>query len=114
MKDFAKQNRKKATLAEKILWEHLRNKEQGAEFRRQHIIADYIADFVCLDRMLVVEVDGGYHSEREQTENDQMRTMRLNRLGFRVIRFTNEEVLNNIEYVLREISEALRENEHSY
>ena len=109
LKDFAKQNRKNATPAEDILWENIRNKVLGFEFRRQHIIADFIADFVCLDKMLVIEVDGGYHSEREQIEDDELRTERLNGLGFKVIRFTNEEVLFNIESVLQDIQNTLRE-----
>ena len=108
LKIYAKQNRKNATLAEDILWENIRNKALGAEFRRQHIIADYIADFVCLDKMLIIEIDGAYHSEREQIENDALRTERLNMLGFRVIRFTNEEVQYNIEHTLQEILHALR------
>ena len=56
LKYFAKENRKNATLAEDILWENIRNKTLGAEFRRQHIIADFIADFVCLDKMLIIEI----------------------------------------------------------
>ena len=109
LKDFAKENRKNATLAEDILWENIRNKTLGAEFRRQHIIADFIADFVCLDKMLIIEIDGGYHSERKQKEDDELRTKRLNELGFRVIRFSNEEVQFNIEEVLKKIQNTLRE-----
>ena len=109
LKDFAKENRKNATLAEDILWENIRNKALGAEFRRQHIIADFIADFVCLDKMLIIEIDGGYHSERKQKEDDELRTERLNELGFRVIRFSNEEVQFNIEEVLKKIQNTLRE-----
>ncbi len=109
LKDFAKENRKNATLAEDILWENIRNKALGVEFRRQHIIADFIADFVCLDKMLIIEIDGGYHSERKQKEDDELRTERLNELGFRVIRFSNEEVQFNIEEVLKKIQNTLRE-----
>ena len=109
LKNYARQNRRNATLAESVLWEHLRNRELGFDFRRQHIISDFIADFVCLDRMLVVEVDGAYHSEAERKEEDNIRTERLNDLGFRVIRFTNEEVLNEITQVLEKIRTALRE-----
>ena len=108
LKDFAKENRKNATLAEDILWENIRNKTLGVEFRRQHIIADFIADFVCLDKMLIIEIDGGYHSERKQKEDDELRTERLNELGFRVIRFSNEEVQFNIEEVLKKIQNTLR------
>ena len=100
---------KNATLAEDILWENIRNKTLGVEFRRQHIIADFIADFVCLDKMLIIEIDGGYHSERKQKEDDELRTERLNELGFRVIRFFNEEVQFNIEEVLKKIQNTLRE-----
>ena len=109
LKDFAKENRKNATLAEDIMWENIRNKTLGVEFRRQHIIADFIADFVCLDKMLIIEIDGGYHSERKQKEDDELRTERLNELGFRVIRFSNEEVQFNIEEVLKKIQNTLRE-----
>ena len=109
LKDFAKENRKNSTLAEDILWGNIRNKQLGVEFRRQHIIADFIADFVCIDKMLIIEVDGGYHSEREQIEEDGVRTEILNKLGFRVIRFSNEEVQFNIEDVLQKIQNTLRE-----
>lgn len=109
LKDFARENRKNATLAENTLWEHLRNKALGDEFRRQHIVSDFIADFVCLDKMLIVEVDGGYHSEREQQEDDNIRTERLAHMGFRVVRFTNEEILNEIDNALEKIRTALRQ-----
>lgn len=79
----------------------------GEEFRRQHIIYDYIVDFVCLDRMLVVEVDGAYHAEREQMEDDEVRTAHLEQIGFRVVRFSNEEVLSDIESVLERIRNEL-------
>ena len=81
----------------------------GDEFRRQHIIFDFIADFVCIDKKLIVEVDGGYHSEGEQQIEDSIRTAQLNNLGFRVIRFSNEEVLYEVERVLREKRTALRQ-----
>lgn len=79
----------------------------GEEFRRQHVIYDYIVDFVCLDRMLVVEVDGAYHAEREQMEDDEVRTAHLEQIGFRVVRFSNEEVLSDIESVLERIRNEL-------
>lgn len=79
----------------------------GEEFRRQHIIYDYIVDFVCLDRMLVVEVDGAYHAEREQMEDDEVRTAHLEQIGFRVVRLSNEEVLSDIESVLERIRNEL-------
>ncbi len=89
------------------MWEHLRSKQLWVKFNRQYIIADYIVDFVCLDRKLIVEVDGGYHSEYEQMEKDVHRTERLERLGFSVLRFSNEEVLTEIEDVLEVIRNEL-------
>ncbi len=108
LRNFARENRKKQTPAELYLWEHLRQEQQGVNFRRQHIIYDYIVDFVCLDRMLVIEVDGAYHAEREQAEDDEIRTANLGQIGFRVIRFKNEEVLFNIDGVLKKIKDELR------
>ncbi|SFC29096.1 5-methyltetrahydrofolate--homocysteine methyltransferase/leucyl-tRNA synthetase/ATP-dependent DNA helicase RecG [Flexibacter flexilis DSM 6793] len=105
LKDFAYSNRKNPTLAEKTLWEHLRNQQLGVKFRRQHAIDAFIADFVCLPHKLVIEVDGGVHDQ--QKEYDQMRTELLNQCGFRVIRFTNDQVLQEIDSVLKEIRAAL-------
>ena len=98
--EFAKQNRKEPTEAEDKLWQELRGKKTGAKFRRQHPIADFIVDFVSLKDNLVIEIDGGYHSTKEQQEHDAYRTWVLNEQGFRVIRFTNEEVLGGVEKVL--------------
>ena len=103
LKDFARENRKNITLAESFLWHNLRANVLGHKFLRQHIIGDYIVDFVCRDDGLVVEVDGAYHAEREQMKDDAIRTHDLESMGFRVIRFTNEEVLDDIEAVLEEI-----------
>ena len=66
LKAFARENRKKMTLAETILWEHIRGKALGVKFLRQHVIGDYIADFLSCEGGLVIEVDGGYHAERLQ------------------------------------------------
>lgn len=108
LRSFARENRKRQTPAESFLWEHIRQEQLGEDFRRQHIISDYIVDFVCLDRMLVLEVDGSYHAEQEQKEDDEVRTAHLEQLGFRVIRFSNEEVLYGIEDVLENIKYELR------
>ena len=72
-----------------------------------HIIGNYIADFVCLPARLVIEIDGGYHQLPQQEVNDEVRTTWLNEQGFNVIRFTNEEVIANIESVLQTIKEHL-------
>ena len=103
----AKRMRKEPTDAEATLWELLRDKKLGDKFRRQHLIDDFIVDFVCLCKNLVIEVDGGYHNDPTQKEYDQQRTLYLNEKGFRVIRFTNEEVLGNTEAVLTKIKDIL-------
>ena len=111
LRGFARKNRKKPTLAETYLWEHLRKEQLGLDFRRQHIIYDYIVDFVCLDKMLIIEVDGAYHVEREQMEDDEVRTAHLEQIGFRVVRFSNEEVLYNLGSVLDRIRHELNKRQ---
>lgn len=108
LKEHAEDMRKNPTEAESAMWEMLRGKNLDAKFRRQHIIGDYIVDFVCLDKQLVVELDGGYHSDPEQQELDRQRTNFLQSKGFSVLRFTNEEVLGNTDETLTIISNALK------
>jgi len=104
LKDRSRSLRRDATDAERELWQHLRNRQlAGAKFRRQVPIGRYIADFLCADARLIVEVDGGQHSDA----TDAARTDWLEAQGFRVIRFWNHEVLTNIEGVLTRIAEAL-------
>ena len=107
--EYAKQLRaEKSTKAEKALWKKLRLKKlRGFRFRFQHPIGNYIADFYCHEKKLIIEIDGGYHFKKEQKELDEMRTEWLNEKGMKVIRFKNEDVLNNIEPVLKEILSAL-------
>ena len=107
LKGFARNNRLNPTFAEMILWQHLRGGALGTKFYRQYIIADYIADFASLQHQLVIEVDGAYHSELVQTEYDEGRTQRLQDLGFSVLRFSNDEVQNQIEYVVQTIKNYL-------
>lgn len=107
---FAKENRNNPTEAERQLWFYIRNKQLGVRFRRQHIIGQYIADFACLEKMLVVELDGGYHSLLEQQICDEQRTADLHKMGYRVIRFTNGELFQGIDLVLTKIKNALNEN----
>jgi len=108
LKEFAKQNKEHMTYAENFLWIHLLGSSLGVKFRRQFIIGDYIADFACLPKRFVIEVDGGYHSEPIQIEDDEMRTMWLNRMGWKVIRFSNDEVLHDITSVLNIIKDNIR------
>jgi very-short-patch-repair endonuclease len=105
----ARHLRKNATDAEKLLWQLLRNRQlNNAKFRRQHPIKEgIILDFYCNSEKLAIEVDGGYHNSKEQQAADAERTHFLNERGIRVIRFTNEQVLEETEAVLEEIAQIL-------
>jgi very-short-patch-repair endonuclease len=107
LKEFAHKNKQFATEAESLLWEHIRAKQLAVKFNRQHIIDDYIVDFVCIEKKLIVEVDGGYHSEYEQIQKDEQRSERLEEIGFNVIRYKNETVYSDINGVLNDIKEQL-------
>lgn len=105
---LAKEMRKESTRAELILWEELRKGKLGFRFRRQHLIGNYIADFACLEKRLVVEVDGEYHNSNDQKERDFERTNEIEqKYFFKVIRFTNEEVINDLGNVIKNIKEQL-------
>jgi len=100
------------TEPETLLWERLRKKQMmGYRFRRQHPISQYIADFYCHPLKLIIEVDGGYHSSKEQQSVDLARTEDLKSLGLRVIRFTNTEVIEQVEVVLGRIRLEIEEIE---
>jgi len=105
LKEFSKENRKNLTEAENIVWENVRDNKIGFKIRRQHPIDTYIADFVCLEKKLVIEIDGKVH--QNQNEYDERRTFYLNQKGFNVIRFWNDEVINNIEGVVAKIKREL-------
>ena len=104
LKDFANENRKKPTEAECILWNYLKGNTLGAHFRRQHIIGQFIADFVCLSHKLIIEIDGKYHQLPEQQITDAERTDWLESKGFKVIRFKNEQIVADIDKVLNTIN----------
>ena len=104
---FAREMRHAATDAEHLLWSALRSRRLGGfKFRRQHPIEPYIADFACTERMLIVEADGGQHAENAR---DAERTAKLERAGWRVLRFWNHEIQANLEGVLAIILAKLRE-----
>ncbi len=95
LKEYALTNRNKATRGEEILWNIVKTKKlSGHKFRRQHIIGKFITDFVCLDKRLIIEVDGLIHQLPENIESDEIRTQWLTAKGFKVIRFTNEQVIS--------------------
>jgi very-short-patch-repair endonuclease len=99
----ARELRKNSTDAERLLWSKLRNRQLlGFKFRRQVPLLHYIADFVCMDAKLIVEIDGGQHANKLQA--DQQRSEQLAGLGFAVIRFWNHEVLQHIDVVLEQIA----------
>ena len=94
--------------AEQALWNVLRGRRiSGLKFRRQHPFGNYILDFVCLEKKLVIEVDGGQHGQ--QAAYDENRTQKLQAAGFRVLRFWNDEVLKEIESVKEKIWLAVQE-----
>ena len=104
LKEFAEENRNRPTEAETALWEALKGKGIGEKFRRQHIIDDFIVDFFCADKGLTIEIDGGYHNYPPQMKLYAERTEALSKLGYIEIRFKNEEVLGDIDGVIKRIS----------
>ena len=109
LKEYAKTHRNHPTRAEEKLWTELKTKQlEGYKFRRQHIIGSYITDVVCLDKRLVIEIDGLIHQLPENKITDEERSIWLNEIGFKVIRFTNDEVLNQTREVLNKISSELK------
>ena len=106
--------RKNMSPTEKMLWRELRNKHlAGYKFRRQHPVGQFIVDFYCVEARLIIEIDGSIHDKAEVYERDSNRTAELERLGLKVIRFTNEEVINDIESVLHTIDLALKHSTSS-
>jgi len=108
LRRFARRMRREPTPAEESLWQVLRNRRlAGFKFRRQHQFGDYIADFYCRSAQLVIECDGSAHSGNEAWHHDQERDAYMVNQGVRVLRFTNVQVLNDIEAVLSEIAAFL-------
>ena len=101
-KQSARALRKRMTDAERLLWRHLRNRELDSwKFRRPYPVGSFIVDFICLEKNLVIEVDGGPYAENE--EQDIQRAAYLNRMGYRVFRFWNNQVMQETEGVLEAI-----------
>ena len=104
--------RRNQTKPEAMLWERLRNRNlQGFKFRRQHIINDYIVDFFCREKRLVIEIDGPYHNDAIQQGLDKKREATLIENGYYLLRFENREVLENLEVVIKKIESSLKEIE---
>ena len=100
----AKQLRRKTTDAERRLWQRLRAQQLGVKFRRQHPFDHYILDFACLERQLIIEIDGGQHAQA--SDYDDERSRHLIAAGFSVLRFWNNEVMNELEEVVQVIWNA--------
>jgi very-short-patch-repair endonuclease len=106
MKAKARELRKNQTDAEKLLWYYLRNRQlTGHKFRRQHPIGRFFADFACIEKTLIVEIDGGQHALAR--DKDNQRTAYLESEGFTVLRFWNNQVLNETEAMLERIKSLL-------
>ncbi len=98
--------RKNSTPQEKILWQILRNHNfYGYEIRRQSLIGNYIVDFVCRKKKIIIEIDGGQHNEPENIEYDKKRTEYLEQKGYKIIRFWNNEITKNIDGVYKKLQE---------
>lgn len=104
LREHAKALRKNMPLAERILWSRVKGKQlKGCQFYRQKIIGNYIVDFYCAKGNLVIEVDGGQHYSSEEKQKDRIRDEYMAQVGLRVLRFSNREVLKNVDEVIEMI-----------
>ena len=98
--DIRRNLRVNSTPAEEILWQEIRNRKlNGLKFKRQHSIGNYVVDFYCASKRLIVELDGEVHYTEDQKEKDKYRDKNLTEMNFRVLRIANSKVLNEIEEV---------------
>ena len=108
MQERAKELRRNQTDAERLLWSLLRNRQLGGfKFRRQKPIGNYIVDFYCQEKKLIIELDGGGHGEEVQAAYDKLRNQKLLEQGYFVLRFWNHQVFQETEAVLKRIWEIL-------
>ena len=112
-KHKAIQLRKKSTPAERKLWSRIRNDQLGVTFRRQHAVGNYIPDFFSPKAKLVIELDGGQHLEQDASRYDEERTKYLESRGYEVVRFWNNDVMKDIESVIRAIINAMESESQS-
>ena len=107
--ELAKTLRKNSTPQERLLWKILRNSNiNNFKFKRQYPIGNYIVDFICKEKLLIIEIDGGQHNEELNMQHDIERTKYLNDRGFKVLRFWNTDIDNNIADVYEEILKWLK------
>lgn len=113
-KKRAKALRRNETLSEKKLWEIVRNGNiNGLKFRRQHALANYIADFYCHELRLVIEIDGDIHDRNDVKMNDERRTARIMEFGVKVMRYKNEDVFFHSDYIVHDILQLREEMRNS-
>ena len=105
---LARNLRKNATIQERRLWNLLKNRQfRNLKFKRQQPVGDYIVDFICKEVKIIIEIDGGQHNEPKNIEYDKTRTEFLNSLGYKVIRFWNNEIYENIDGVLLRLNQEI-------
>jgi very-short-patch-repair endonuclease len=103
---FRRNLRIRDTYAEQIFWQQVRNgKLDGLKFKRQHSIGNYIVDFYCASKKLIIELDGSVHNSKDQKEKDQLRDENLKEIGFIILRFKNQEIITKIDQVKQQIIE---------
>ncbi len=102
-RNFARRLRANMTPAENKLWEYLKTKPDGKKFRRQHPFSHYVLDFYCHGSRLGIEIDEGYHDRDQQLKKDEVRTENISKYKVKIIRFTNDQVINSFDAVIREI-----------
>ena len=108
LSDLVKMLRHNQTLPEQIIWQVLRNRSFcKCKFRRQVQIGNYIVDFVCYEKMLVIELDGSEHLQQDKIVYDNNRSRELRERGFQVIRYYNNDILNNLDIVLEDLWQKL-------
>ncbi len=108
---YAGELRRRCTLSERILWKHLKNKQMlGYDFHRQKPIGNFIYDFYSYTLRLVVELDGYTHLDKDVIENDERKTEYAKAIGFKLLRFKDEEVIENLDKVLQEIRSFIETN----
>ena len=112
---LAKLLRRKATDAELVLWYKLRNRQiENAKFRFQQQVKNYIADFVCFEKKLIIEIDGGQHNETSEKIKDEERTRILKKKHYKVLRYWDNDVLQNTDGVLEDIRKILMQRTHPH
>ncbi len=107
LKERRRELRKRSTKTEEILWLKIRNNQLGCKFKRQHSIGGYIIDFYCSKRKLIIEIDGATHNSKEAREYDKIRDEYFGELGYKTIRFLNEEIQKDTNNVLSKIKNYL-------